>query len=170
VRIAGGIGIVACAAVIALAAGGGNVLGGLGGLFGTSGTSLEVAKAGAPSADIVASPTAAQRAALLRLNIRARQPLGAPHTRAHRPNRSRPQQPPRQPVAPQPAPAPSRPIPSVPAPPAPAPGGGQVTSTVGQTVKQVTSTAPPPLQPITKQLDNAVDTLVTTCGSLPVCP
>src|SRR3954454_3087085 len=66
VRIAGGIGIVACAAVIALAAGGGNVFGGLGGLFGAGGSSLELARAGAPAADIVAAPTAAQQAALVR--------------------------------------------------------------------------------------------------------
>jgi hypothetical protein len=57
-----------------------------------------------------------------------------------------------------------------PAPPAPAPGAGQVVSTVGQTVKDVTKQVPPPLQPLTGPLGQAVDTIVQTCRGLPVCP
>ena len=47
---------------------------------------------------------------------------------------------------------------------------GQVVHTVGDTVKQVTSRAPPAVQPFTQPVGDVVDTVEQTCGGLPVCP
>lgn len=174
-RIAGGIGIVACAAVIALAAGGGSVFGGLGGLFGARGSSLQVAKDDAPAADIVASPTAAEQVAALRARIAPTRTLVIlrSHRRAatHR-ERSAPRPVnPGAPLAPAPSPAPGPTPTPVPQPaPAPSPGGGQVVTTVGNTVRQVTNALPPQTQPLTQPVNDAVDTLEQVCQGLPVCP
>jgi hypothetical protein len=172
-RIAGGIGLVACAAVIALAAGGTSVFGGIGSLFGKSGDSLQVANAGNARADIVAAPatpTPAARPAPIAVRT-------APPARRHVNNRKRDApravRPKRSsPAAGEPAPAaPPAPTPALPAPPpAPRPGGGQVASTIAETVKQVASQAPPQVSPITKQVDDVVDALVQTCQGLPACP
>jgi hypothetical protein len=172
-RIAGGIGIVACAAVVALAAGGGTVFGGLGGLFGSSAPALQVARGEtSAAADIVAAPNAADRAAARRraaLNELSRrtETRSRPHTRrvGTPPPRST------QPVAlsPSPSPVPAPPSPAPPT-PVPSPGGGQVIMTVSETVKQVTNQAPPQLQPIAQPINDTVDTLVQTCQGLPICP
>jgi hypothetical protein len=163
-RIAGGIGIVACAAVVAFAVGGGGVFGGLGSLFGRNGQSLEVAKAVSPRADIVAAPTAAERTAAVPAlaNPAPRRPT------SNRRRRSGSALPPR---ASNPAPAPSRPLPGQPPVlPPPAPGGGQTVGAAGETVKQVADQAPPPLHPVMQPVGGAVDTVVQTCRGLPVCP
>jgi hypothetical protein len=152
--------------VIAFAAGGGGVFGGLGSLFGRNGASLQVAQAAAPDSDIVAAPTAAERRATLT-------PVRAPARREPRRTPSRvPSRTPPAPVIglPPSGPAPVNPAPTVPAPPAPAPPPAPVVTAVGQAVKDVTSQAPPDAQPITKPIDVAVDRLVQTCASLPVCP
>jgi hypothetical protein len=174
-RVAGGIGIVACAAVVALAAGGGTLFGGLGGLFGAGGSSLQVARDAAPQSDLVAAPTAAERSALARHRTIAFERRAAHRrqtVRGHGRTRSKP--PRKAPGAPPPAggnPAPA-PVPSLPPPPqpAPSPGGGQVATTVAQTVQQIASQAPPAVQPITDPIADAVGTLVQTCVTLPACP
>jgi hypothetical protein len=43
-------------------------------------------------------------------------------------------------------------------------------TTIGEAVKQVASQAPPETQPLTKPLNDAVDTLVQACRGLPICP
>jgi hypothetical protein len=167
--------MVACAAIVALAVGGGTVFGGLGGLFGRSGTSLQVAERGSTTAaDIVAAPNAADRAALARRLAGDNAPAGKHTPRSHGrsrkptggqpPSRAPSQQP--SPVGQVPGPPPQLP----PTTPTPSPGGGQVVTTVGGTVKQVTDQAPPPLQPVTKPLNDAVDNVLKTCQGLPVCP
>jgi hypothetical protein len=168
------VGLVACAVVIALAAGGAGVIGGLGGLLGRDGSSLEVAKAPTPAADIVAAPIASTRLA----TARALAPTAAPRRRSTRTPPSAPQHRPSTtpapgnsipPAAPAPqAPAPQ--LPPTPAPPAPAPGNGQAVSALGQAVKDLVAQAPPQAQPLTKPIADAVDTLVATCRGLPVCP
>jgi hypothetical protein len=174
-RIAGGIGIVTCAAVIALAAGGAGVFGGLGSLLGRSGTSLEIATHNTSAADIVAAPTAAERAVEPRTVTRS--PAGNGRPQSPRRGSQAPSTPPGPttpgsstpaipPVAPSPNPAPSLPPPG----PAPSPGSGQVIATLGDALKQVTSQAPPEARPLTQPLNDAVDTLVQTCRGLPACP
>jgi hypothetical protein len=165
--------MVVCAAVIALAAGGAGVFGGLGSIFGSSGPSLQVAKAGPPAADIVAAPTAATR-----LASRPSE-LGSTPRNRRNPGGRRPSASPRTPTQAPPAagvppttgpvnPAPG--IPSPPAPPAPAPAPAPVVTTVGGAIKQLTGNAPPEAKPLTKPIDDAVDVLVQTCTALPVCP
>jgi hypothetical protein len=163
-RIAGGIGIVACAAVVAFAVGGGGVFGGLGSLFGRNGRSLEVAKAASPRADIVAAPPAAEHAAAVPA-------LAQPAPRTPATDRRRRSGSARPPRASNPAPAPPQPSPGrQPVLPTPAPGGGQTVGAGGETVKQVADQAPPPLQPAMQPVGGAVDTVVETCRGLPVCP
>jgi hypothetical protein len=43
-------------------------------------------------------------------------------------------------------------------------------STAGDTIKRGTDQAPPQLQPFTKPVSDAIDTVVQTCRGLPVCP
>jgi hypothetical protein len=174
-RVAGGIGIVICAAVIAFAAGGAGVFGGLGSLLGRSGASLQVAKHSTSAADIVAAPTAADRAAALRTFARAPGLQGgqSPRRGSRAPSSPAPRSPSAgptpaiPPLSPAPNPPPTVPPPS---PPAPPPGSGQVVTTLGEAVKQVTSQAPPETRPLTKPLNDAVDTLVQACRGLPACP
>jgi hypothetical protein len=169
-RIAGGAGIVACAAIVAFAAGGGSVFGGLGGLFGSPGKSLQVAGADAPAADIVAAPPIATSAVALGHGLVTPRGGGRRVRAAHPKHSPRTTPPSPLPVLqPAPNPVPPSPVPAPP-PPGPSPGSGQVTHTVGDTVKQVTSQAPPPLQPVTQQVNNTVDTLEQACSGLPVCP
>jgi hypothetical protein len=174
-RVAGGIAILGCVAVIAFAAGGPGVFGGLSSLLGRDGASLEIAKHAPSAADILAAPTAADRAAaLLSLTRPPRRNggSGSPRSRSRAPSPPAPRSPSSRPtpaippLAPAPNPSPSLPPPS----PAPSPGSGQVVTTVGEAVKQVTSKAPPETQPLTKPLNDAVDTLVQACRGLPVCP
>ena len=154
--------MVVAAAIVAFAAGGNGVLGGFGGLFGSGAQpALDVARAtgvGAPAA-IVASPTAAQRLAALQ---RAGSPN--PGVRAHRRHAFRPRSTPhRSPTG--------RPQPSLPpTPPAPQPQKGQTVSKAGDMAKQVTSQAPPQLQPVTDPANSTIDTVEQTCRGLPVCP
>jgi hypothetical protein len=167
-RIAGGIGIVACAAVIAFAAGGGNVFGGLGSLFGGQGHSLQVAKAAAPASDIVAEPagTVAPRHAA---GVVVRRQVGGAPRKPPR-LRARGREPQRPPQSSTPAPHPAQPVPPLPPVPAPSPGGGQVVHTVAETVKQVASQLPPQVQPLTQTIDQAVDKVEQACHGLPACP
>ena len=165
--------MVACAAVIAFAAGSEGVFGGLGSLLGRDGASLEVAKTSVPDSDIVAAPTAAERAALRRRI--APTPTERTKRNGSQPGQRRPATPPAPGVPPTLQP-PTNPVPVLPPPPTtppapqPQPQPSPVVTTVGETVKQVTSQAPPEAKPITKPIDDAVDTLVQTCASLPVCP
>jgi hypothetical protein len=170
-RVAAGVGVVACAAVIALAAGGSGVFGGLGSLLGRNGSSLEVAKAPAPPADIVAAPTASERAGALHRRGPATTPR-KPSTR--HPRSSAPRRPATKPAPGTgipPATPPTTPLPTLPPPPpSPAPGTGQAVSALGESVKEIVDRAPPQTQPITKPVDDAVDTLMAACQGLPVCP
>ncbi len=170
-RVAAGIGIVACAAVIAFAAGGSGVFGGLGSLFGSRGESLQVAETGAGAADIVAAPSAAERKAA---SAPQRTTSGGRNPVQPRRHASRPAPPttgaPAPVSSPSPTPSPLNPAPSLPAPPAPTPAPSPVVRTVGETVKQLTAQAPPQAQPVTKPIDDAVDRIVQTCATLPVCP
>jgi hypothetical protein len=167
-RVAAGLGIVGCAAVIAFSAGGGGLFGGLGGLFGSSGEqSLQVAKADSRAADILAAPIAGERATRAATGgsvVRNPTPPGSRGQPRQRGGHARPSPSPPRPASglvPVPVPAPS---------PAPAPGGGQMVSTVGSTVTQIVAQAPPQAQPLTQPVDNAVDALAQTCVGLPVCP
>jgi hypothetical protein len=174
-RVAGGIAILGCVAAIALAVGGPGVFGGLGSLLGRDGASLEIAKHTPSAADIVAAPTAADRAAALRSLTRPRRRdagSGSPRSRSRAPSSPAPRAPSSgptpaiPPLAPGPSPSPSPPPP----PAAPSPGSGQVVATLGEAVKQVTSQAPPAAEPLTKPLNDAIDTLVQACRGLPACP
>jgi antitoxin (DNA-binding transcriptional repressor) of toxin-antitoxin stability system len=169
-RVAGGIGLVACAAVIAFAAGGGGVFGGLGGLFGRDGQSLEVARSGSPAADIVAAPTAAVRRRASNRAVIGHRTEAAPRQQRRQGTGLQRSVPPR--LSPSVPPSGSPPVlpPGAPPAPAPAPGGGQATGTAGGAVKQVTNQAPPPLQPLTQPAADAVDMIVKTCQAAPLCP
>ena len=164
-RLTGGLAMVVAAAIVAFAAGGNGVLGGFGGLFGSGAQpALDVARAtgvGAPAA-IVASPTAAQRLAAL-------QRAGSPNAgvRGHRRNAHRHAFRPRS--TPHRSPT-GRPQPSLPPTPPPPPQKGQTVSKAGDTAKQVTSQAPPQLQPVTDPANSTIDTVEQTCRGLPVCP
>lgn len=161
--------MVACAAVVAFAIGGGGVFGGLGGLFGGAGRSLQVAKASSPAADIVAGPPAVRRAAV----IPTRPHGGALGHQVPQRGSAPAHQGPALTPAPAPPPVPSAPPPvqvPPPGPPVPSPGGGQAIGAVGNGVTQVTAQAPPQAQPIVQPVNDVVDTLVQTCQGLPACP
>jgi hypothetical protein len=174
-RVAGGIAILGCVAAITFVAGGPGAFGGLGSLLGRDGASLEIAKHVPSGSDIVAAPTAVDRAAALRSLTRPSRRdggAGSPRSGSRTPS-SRAPRPPSggvtpaiPPLTPGPSPSPSLPPPA----PAPSPGGGQVVTTLAEAVKQVTSRTPPETQPLTKPLNEAVDTLVQACRGLPVCP
>lgn len=173
-RVAGGIAILGCVGAIGLAAGGPGVFGGLGSLLGRDGASLEIAKHVPSAADILAAPTAADRAAALRSVTPPPRRDGAepPRSESRSPSSPAPRAPSDNrtpaipPLAPGPSPSPPLPLPA----PAPSPGGGQVATMLGEAVKHATSQAPPETQPLTKPLNDAVDTLVQACLGLPGCP
>ena len=52
----------------------------------------------------------------------------------------------------------------------PAVGGGQLVTALGNTVTQVVSQAPAPVQALTQPIGQTIDTLVKACTGLPVCP
>jgi hypothetical protein len=171
-RVAGGIGLVACAAVMALAVGGGQVFGGLGSLFGRAAEPpLQVADATSPDAGIVAAPpVVATRVAASHRPRRATRRLVSIR-RAPVPHRTKPIR--RAPVPPSTpgheSPAPPQP-PAPPQAPAPAPGKGQLVSTVAGTVDQVVSQAPPQARPVTAPVEDVIQQLVQACNGLPGCP
>lgn len=168
--------MVACAAVVALAAGGSGVFGGLSGIFGGDGESLQVATTDRADRGIVAAPTAAERAGVMRaLRGRSLERLDEERRDATPRSRRSPEDgsPPALTVPPQggAVPPPTGDSPTPPAPPsAPAPGGGQVVTLVGETVNEVTARLPAETQPLIQPVTTAVTTLVETCRSLPICP